>query len=154
MTMTKEERVLRVINGQEVDYLPSQITFSDRTRDKAISEALGLDGPEVLDDYLENHIYIALSAHDKTLFYRNDRDEMARLNPLYAGMSHARLEREWLRWPCRTPDDPGTEFLHEHGTFRFHAVEHREPVEQPDELSRVRGLHHQGVLPGDRVVLA
>ena len=68
MTMTKEERVLRVINGQGVDYLPSQITFSDRTRDKAISEALGLDGPEMLDDYLENHIYISLSAHDKALF--------------------------------------------------------------------------------------
>ncbi len=32
MTMTKEERVLRVINGEDVDYLPSQITFSDRTR--------------------------------------------------------------------------------------------------------------------------
>lgn len=26
--MTKEERVLRVIQGKEVDYLPSQITFS------------------------------------------------------------------------------------------------------------------------------
>ena len=38
MTMTKEERVLRVINGEDVDYLPSQITFSDRTRDKEISE--------------------------------------------------------------------------------------------------------------------
>jgi len=82
MTMTKEERVLRVINGQGVDYLPSQITFSDRTRDKAISEALGLDGPEMLDDYLENHIYISLSAHDKALFYRNDRDKMARLKAM------------------------------------------------------------------------
>jgi hypothetical protein len=86
MTMTKEERVLRVINGQDVDYLPSQITFSDRTRDKAISEALGLDGPEMLDGYLENHIYISLSAHDKALFYRNDRDEMARLKAMdFAG---------------------------------------------------------------------
>jgi len=43
---------------------------------QAISEALGLDGPEMLDGYLENHIYISLSAHDKTLFYRNDRDEI------------------------------------------------------------------------------
>ena len=40
--LTKEERVLRVIEGKDVDYLPSQITFSDRTRDKALSEALGL----------------------------------------------------------------------------------------------------------------
>jgi len=76
MAMTKEERVLRVINGEDVDFLPSQITFADRTRDGAISEALGLDAAEELDGYLENHIYISLCAHDKTLFYRNDREEM------------------------------------------------------------------------------
>jgi len=79
MTMTKEERVLRVIRGQDVDYLPSQITFSDRTRDKEISRALGLESPADLDGYLENHLFLTLSGHDKTLFYRNDRKEMARL---------------------------------------------------------------------------
>ena len=79
MTMTNEERVLRVINGQDVDYLPSQITFSDRTRDVEISEALGLSGPGELDGYLKNHIHIALSAHDKALFYRNDREAMEAL---------------------------------------------------------------------------
>jgi len=78
MTMTKEERVLRVINHQDVDYLPSQITFADRTRDKEIGEALGID-PGELDGYLENHVHIALSAHDKALFYRNDHDTMAEL---------------------------------------------------------------------------
>jgi len=78
-TMTKEERVLRVIQGKDVDYLPSQITFSDRTRDKEIASALGLAGPHELDAYLENHICITLSYHDKPLFYRNDRSEMARL---------------------------------------------------------------------------
>jgi len=36
----------------------------------------------MLDGYLENHIYISLSAHDKTLFYRNDRHEMARLKAM------------------------------------------------------------------------
>ena len=79
--LTREERVLRVINGQEVDYLPSQITFSDRTRDAEITAALGI-GPDELDDYLENHIHIALCAHDKTLFYRNDCEEMARLKAM------------------------------------------------------------------------
>ncbi|MBT3200007.1 MAG: hypothetical protein HN350_08820 [Phycisphaerales bacterium] len=78
MSMTKEERVLRVINGQDVDYLPSQITFSDRTRDAEITAALGI-GPDELDGYLENHIHISLCAHDKTLFYRNDREAMADL---------------------------------------------------------------------------
>ncbi len=78
MTMTKEEPVLRVINHQDVDYLPSQITFSDRTRDAEITEALGI-GVDELDGYLENHIHIALSAHDKALFYRNDRETMEQL---------------------------------------------------------------------------
>jgi len=82
MSMTKEERVLRVINGEDVDFLPSQITFSDRTRDAAISEAIGLSGAEELDAYLENHIYISLCAHDKTLFYRNDRETMERLKSM------------------------------------------------------------------------
>ena len=76
--MTKEERVLRVINGQDVDYLPSQITFSDRTRDAEITAALGI-GPDELDDYLKNHIHITLSAHDKPLFYRNDRGAITEL---------------------------------------------------------------------------
>jgi len=86
MTMTKEERVLRVIYGQDVDYLPSQITFSDRTRDTEISEALGI-GVDELEGYLENHIHIALTAHDKALFYRNDRESMEKLKAMgFAGM--------------------------------------------------------------------
>lgn len=80
--LTKEERVLRVIEGKDVDYLPSQITFSDRTRDKALSEALGLASADELDGYLENHLYITLALHDKPLFYRNDRDEMNRLKEM------------------------------------------------------------------------
>ena len=34
--MFKEERVLKTINKEEIDYLPSQITFSDRTRLKKL----------------------------------------------------------------------------------------------------------------------
>lgn len=80
--LTKEERVLRVIEGKDVDYLPSQITFSDRTRDKALSEALGLASANELDGYLENHLYLTLTLHDKPLFYRNDRAEMNRLKEM------------------------------------------------------------------------
>ena len=80
--LTKEERVLRVIEGKDVDYLPSQITFSDRTRDKALSEALGLASAEELDGYLENHLCLTLALHDKPLFYRNDRAEMNRLKEM------------------------------------------------------------------------
>ena len=74
MKLNKEERVLRVINRQEVDYLPSQITLADRTRDEEISKALGLDDPAQLDDYLENHFYLTLTLQDKPLFYRDVKD--------------------------------------------------------------------------------
>jgi uroporphyrinogen decarboxylase len=92
MATTNEERVLRVIRGQDVDYLPSQITFSDRTRDAAISEALGLASADELDGYLQNHLCLALSMHDKPLFYRNDRREMARLGSM--GFCGAHWDRQ------------------------------------------------------------
>jgi uroporphyrinogen decarboxylase len=76
--MTKEERVLNVFKRKEVDYLPSMITFSDRTRDEEISKAIGL-GDQSLDDYLENHIAISLTKADHPLFYRNDTKFMKEL---------------------------------------------------------------------------
>jgi uroporphyrinogen decarboxylase len=97
-TLSKEERVLRVIRGQAVDYLPSQITFSDRTRDHELSQALGLAGPEELDAYLENHLCLALSLHDKTLFYRNDRQEMERLKALGFCGTHWQAKRVYDAW--------------------------------------------------------
>jgi formate dehydrogenase alpha subunit len=40
-------------------------------------------------------------------------DEMARLTPFLAGLSHERLDREGgLQWPCPTPDHPGTRYLY------------------------------------------
>ena len=63
--------------------------------------------------------------------------EMANLTPIYAGISYDRLESEWLRWPCRSPHDPGTDFLHGEGFSRglgaFTPVDYREPAEVPDE---------------------
>jgi formate dehydrogenase alpha subunit len=82
-------------------------------------------------------------------------DEIAGLTPIYGGMSYDRLENEWLRWPCRSPSDPGTEFLHreENFTGRFMPVDHREPVERPDEeypflltTGRIIFHYHTGTL--------
>jgi formate dehydrogenase alpha subunit len=40
-------------------------------------------------------------------------DEMARLTPFLAGLSHTRLDREGgIQWPCPSPDHPGTPFLY------------------------------------------
>lgn len=77
--------------------------------------------------------------------------EMATLTPQYAGMSHARLERGGLQWPCPTPDHPGTPVLHvgkfTRGRGLFAPLEFRPPAELPDDdypflLSTGRILFH------------
>ena len=47
--------------------------------------------------------------------------EMARLTPLYRGLSARRLERESVCWPCPAPDHPGTPILHAGGPLRGRA---------------------------------
>ncbi len=76
--MTKEERVLKVLRREEVDYLPSMITFADRTRDREITQALGLKD-RTLDEYLENHLSFAPLKSDYPLFFRNDVKLMKQL---------------------------------------------------------------------------
>jgi len=79
-------------------------------------------------------------------------DEMAALTPLYAGMSHARLEHgHGLQWPCPEPTHPGTPVLHRErfvrGRARLIPVVDTLPAELPDaeyplQLTTCR-LHHQ-----------
>jgi uroporphyrinogen decarboxylase len=79
---TKSERVLRLIEGKDIDYLPSHIEFSDRSRHKLISASLGLGSTDDLDDYLENHFYYSFTLNDKPMFYRDVREEVKRLESL------------------------------------------------------------------------
>jgi formate dehydrogenase alpha subunit len=80
-------------------------------------------------------------------------DEMARLTPFLAGLSHARLDREGgLQWPCPTPDHPGTRYLYgesfPRGRGRFiPARQIEEAAELPDAdypflLNTGRLLYH------------
>jgi formate dehydrogenase alpha subunit len=80
-------------------------------------------------------------------------DEMARLTPFLAGLSHARLDREGgLQWPCPTPEHPGTRYLYAEsfprGRARFiPARQIEEAAELPDAeypfvLNTGRLLYH------------
>src|SRR5437867_8779847 len=80
-------------------------------------------------------------------------DEMARLTPFLAGLSHARLDREGgLQWPCPTPEHRGTRYLYAEsfplGRARFiPARETVEAAELPDRdfpfiLNTGRLLYH------------
>src|SRR5438309_9049634 len=79
--------------------------------------------------------------------------EMARLTPLLAGLSHARLDREGgIQWPCPTADHPGTRYLYAEsfptGRARFVPVlQTAEAAELPDRdfpfvLNTGRLLYH------------
>lgn len=61
--------------------------------------------------------------------------EIARLTPIYGGISHERLSRGGLQWPCRDAEDSGTPVLHRdqftRGRGKFHVVEDKPPAELP-----------------------
>ena len=64
-------------------------------------------------------------------------EEIARVTPIYGGVSYERLNKEGsLQWPVPASDHPGTPFLHKgefkRGLGRFHAIEFKEAAELPD----------------------
>lgn len=64
-------------------------------------------------------------------------EEIAKLTPIYGGISYERLDKgEVLAWPCFTKDHSGTRFLHKEaftrGKGRFFAIDFKEPAEMPD----------------------
>jgi len=85
-------------------------------------------------------------------------DEMRRLTPSYAGISHARLEAgEQLHWPCPADDHPGTPVLHSgrfaRGLGQFHPVDYRPADEETDAsfpivltTGRVLEHYHTGTM--------
>lgn len=68
-------------------------------------------------------------------------NEIREVAPNFAGISYSRLAQEGgIQWPCRSEDEPGTLFLHDRlwqedvgKKAPFHVVEHRDPIELPDE---------------------
>ncbi len=79
--------------------------------------------------------------------------EIASVTPIYAGISHERLENGGIPWPCTSKEHPGTPILyterfnHPDGKARIIPVEYKEPLELPDAeypylLSTGRWLQH------------
>ena len=81
-------------------------------------------------------------------------EEIRECAPIFAGMNRERLDTpEALHWPCPSVDDPcqplmhKDKFAHHDGLGIFQALEHRGPVEVPDEeypllLTTTRVLFH------------
>jgi len=85
-------------------------------------------------------------------------EEIARLTPIYGGISYDRLDKGGiLAWPCPTPDHPGTKFLHEktftRGKGHFTPIDYKDPAELPDRefpfiltTGRVIFQYHTGTM--------
>ncbi|MHC4483002.1 MAG: formate dehydrogenase subunit alpha [Planctomycetota bacterium] len=84
-------------------------------------------------------------------------DEIASLAPIYGGISHERIRKVGLQWPCADKEHPGTKYLHRdkftRGKGKFHAVQFKDPAELPSRdypfvLSTGRQLYqfHTGTL--------
>jgi len=79
-------------------------------------------------------------------------DELARLSPKFAGISHARIDAEGGKhWPCTSTDEPGTPTLHTDGPILgiapFQPIDYRPSAELADAefpfvLSTGRTLYH------------
>ena len=63
-------------------------------------------------------------------------DEIARVSPIYGGITFERIDKVGLQWPCPDKNHPGTRYLHKgkfsRGKGKFHAVEFKAPAEKPD----------------------
>jgi formate dehydrogenase major subunit len=63
--------------------------------------------------------------------------EMSQLTPIYQGITYEKIEKDGIQWPCRTPEDQGTPFLHKDqflkGKGSFFPIPYREPSEKADQ---------------------
>jgi formate dehydrogenase alpha subunit len=88
---------------------------------------------------------------------RRIMDEIAKLTPIYGGITYARLENGGLQWPCPTKKHPGTPILHTQqftrGKGKFMPLKYQAPAELPDAqyplmLTTARNLYqyHTGTM--------
>ncbi|MCX6088926.1 MAG: hypothetical protein NTX88_00835 [Candidatus Atribacteria bacterium] len=71
--MTREERVLRTIRREAIDYLPSNIYFASHEKKLALRDAFHFCSFKELDDFLENHLYLT-SPMDDIFRFRGDHE--------------------------------------------------------------------------------
>ncbi len=78
-------------------------------------------------------------------------DEIAKLTPIYGGISYKRLSEKTLKWPCPDENHPGTDILHREkftrGKGLFMKVSYKPSTELPDDdypliLTTERLLYH------------
>ena len=111
----------------------------------------------MLDWKIKEEIAVRMGVPREKFHYESAEEifeEIRECAPIFAGMNRERLDTpEALHWPCPSVDDPcqplmhKDKFAHPDGLGIFQALEHRGPVEVPDEeypllLTTTRVLFH------------
>ncbi len=111
----------------------------------------------MLDWKIMEEIAVRMGVPREKFHYESSEEifeEIRECAPIFAGMNRERLDTpEALHWPCPSVDDPcqplmhKDKFAHPDGLGVFQALEHRGPVEVPDEeypllLTTTRVLFH------------
>jgi formate dehydrogenase (coenzyme F420) alpha subunit len=111
----------------------------------------------MLDWKIMEEIAVRMGVPREKFHYESSEEifeEIRECAPIFAGMNRERLDSpEALHWPCPSVDDPcqplmhKDKFAHPDGLGIFQALEHRGPVEVPDEeypllLTTTRVLFH------------
>lgn len=111
----------------------------------------------MLDWKIMEEIAVRMGVPREKFHYKSAEEifeEIRECAPIFAGMNRERLDTpEALHWPCPSVDDPcqplmhKDKFAHPDGLGIFQALEHRGPVEVPDEeypllLTTTRVLFH------------
>jgi uroporphyrinogen decarboxylase len=76
MTLTREQRVLRTIGRETVDYLPSHIYFAAEETKRKVQGALGFSSAAEFDEYLDSHLQYGFALDDTIFRYRQDPDKL------------------------------------------------------------------------------
>ncbi len=123
-------------------YAEKEGTFTNTERRiQRVRKAVDVAGDTRLDTDIFTDLMNRMGYPQPRLTAAQIMDEVAAVDPAYAGVSHARLDSDELRgrglqWPCTAPDHPGTPILHvgsfTRGLGMFKAERYRPSAEAPD----------------------
>jgi len=146
--------------AQEADVVLPAASFAERDgtftnterRVQMIRKAIAPVGETMPDWQITCRIAQKMGA--RGFDFKNAQEIMTEINkvtPSYGGITHARLEKGGLQWPCPNAEHPGTPILHTstftRGKGRFMSLSYRPPAELPDAtyplmLTTGRALYH------------
>jgi len=118
-------------------YAEKEGTFTNTERRvQRVRKAVSLDGEMRLDTDIFIDLMNRMGYNQPHLTSSQIMDEIARVTPSFAGISHNRLDNgESLQWPCTDRKHPGTEILHvgkfSRGLGWFYPAQYRESAEMP-----------------------